>query len=91
MAVVRFATLSEEDMAVLIGDKESKNTKHGTKLAVKLLREYLDTKLVKLNFENFYEDELNTRLKPFYTELSSNDGKLYKRPTLQSICCGLRR
>jgi len=44
-------------------------------------REYLDTQLVNSDFENVSEDELNTRLKTVYTE----DGKLYKRTTLQSI------
>jgi len=90
-AAVRFATLTEEDLAVLIDGKESKNTKVATKHAVKLFREYLDTKLVNSDFDNFSEDELNTRLKTFYAELRNKDGKVYKRTTLQSIRCGLRR
>ena len=40
----RFATLSEEDLNLLLDDKDAKSTKRATKSALKVFHEYLNEK-----------------------------------------------
>ena len=61
----RFATLSEEDLNLLLDDKDAKSTKRATKSALKVFHQYLKGKKTD---EPQTKDTLANVLKLFYAE-----------------------
>ena len=84
----RFATLSEEDLNLLLDDKGAKSTKRATKSALKVFQQYLKEKKAD---EPQTKDTLANVLKLFYTEARKADGTSYSKSTLNSLGFGLNR
>ena len=84
----RFATLSEEDLNLLLDDKDVKSTKRATKSALKVFQQYLKEKKAD---EPQTKDTLANMLKLFYAEARKADGTSYSKSTLSSLRFGLNR
>ncbi|KAL9981815.1 hypothetical protein ACROYT_G010570 [Oculina patagonica] len=84
----RFATLSEEDLNLLLDDKDAKSTKRATKSALKVFHQYLKEKKAD---EPQTKDTLANLLKLFYAEARKADGTSYSKSTLNSLRFGLNR
>ena len=77
----RFATLSEEDLNLLLDDKNTKSTKRATKSALKVFQQYLKDKKAD---EPQTRDTLADVLKLFYAEARKAGGTFYAKSTLNS-------
>ena len=64
----RFASVYEEELKVLIGNKDSKNTKRTTKTSVKILNDYLREK----NLEKPQDKTALANVKVFVCKLFEN-------------------
>ena len=84
----RFATLSEEDLNLLLDDKDAKSTKRAKKSALKVFHQYLKEKKAD---EPQTKDTLANVLKMFYAEARKADGTSYSKSTLSSLRFGLNR
>ena len=84
----RFATLSEEDLNLLLADKDAKSTKRATKSALKVFHQYLKEKKAD---EPQTKDTLANVLKLFYAEARKADGTSYSKSTSSSLRFGLNR
>ena len=84
---LRFATLSEEDLSLLLDDKDAKSTKRATKSALKVFHQYLKEKADAPETK----DTLANVLKLFYAEARKADGTSYSKSTLSSLRFGLNR
>ena len=84
----RFATLSEEDLNLLLDGKDAKSTKRATKSALKVFHQYLKGKKAD---EPQTKDTLANVLKLFYVEARKADGTSYSNSTLSSLRFGLNR
>ena len=72
----RFASVTEEELKVLIENKDSKNTKRTTKTSVKILNDYLRDK----NLEQPQDKTaLANVLKKFYASARKSDGSPYSK------------
>jgi len=61
-----FAASSEEEIAKILSEKDSENTKCSTKSAVKCLQQYLlETNVDSLNFDDYSPEELAVLLTKF--------------------------
>lgn len=87
----RFASLSTGQLQSITDAKDAQNTKHATKFAVKVFREYLAEKKLPQDFENSCKSDLDRRLRNFYAEMRNTKGEYYKRTSLLSIRSGLAR
>lgn len=87
----RFATVTEDEYKRILNEKDSENTKKATRNAVRTFRAYLQEKCVDSNFEEFSKEELEKRLKGFYTEVRQENGEAYKRTSVFSLRHGLHR
>ena len=72
----RFAFVSEEELKVLIKNKDSKNTKRTTKTSVKILNDYLSEKNLE---EPQDKTALANVLKKFYAGARKSDGSPYSK------------
>ena len=80
----RFATLSEEDLNLLLDDKDAKSTKRATKSALKVFHQYLkEKKQMNLKQKNM--------LKLLYAEARKANGTSYSKSTLNSLRFGLNQ
>ena len=84
----RFPTLSEEDLNLLLDDKDAKSTKWATKSALKVFHQYLKEKKAD---EPQTKDTLENVLKLFYAEVRKANGTSYPKSTLNSLRSGLNR
>ena len=84
----RFATLSEEDLNVLLDDKDAKSIKRASKSALKVFHQYLKGKKAD---EPQTKDTLANVLKLFYVEARKADSTSYLKSTLSSLRFGLNR
>ena len=71
MAESRFATLTKEDLNLLLDDKDAKSTKKATKSALKVFHQYLKEKKAG---EPQTKETLANVLKLFYAEARKTDG-----------------
>ena len=88
MAESRFATLTKEDLNLLLDDKDAKSTKRATKSALKVFHQYLKEKKAG---EPQTKETLANVLKLFYAEARKTDGTSYSKSTLNSPRFGLNR
>ena len=88
MAESRFATLTKEDLNLLLDDKDAKSTKRATKSALKVFHQYLKEKKAG---EPQTKETLTNVLKLFYAEARKTDGTSYSKSTLNSLRFGLNR
>ena len=84
----RFASVSEADLGRLVDDKDAKNTKRATKIALRVLQQYLKEKKVP---EPQTKHGISNVLKLFYAEARKVDGTSYSKSTLNSLRFGLGR
>ena len=77
-----FATLSQEDLNLLLDDKDAKSTKRAIKSALKVFHQYLKEKKAD---EPQKKDTLATVLRLFYAEARKADGTPYSKSTLNSL------
>ena len=84
----RFATLSEEDLNLLLDDKDAKSTKRATKSGLKGFHQYLKEKKAD---EPQTKDTLANVLKLFYAEARKACDTSYSKSTLNSLRFGLHR
>ena len=82
----RFATLSEEDLNLLLDDKDAKSGKRATKSALKVFHQYLKEKKAD---EPETKDMFASVLKLFYAEARKAYGTSYSKSTLSSLRVGL--
>ena len=87
----RFASLSEEELQVIVSNKDSNNTKKSTSVSVNILRDYLLEKNEDIHFETLCNKDLDNLLCKFYAEARTSKGDLYKKSTLQAIRHGINR
>ena len=80
----RFATISEEDLNLLLNGKDAKSTKRATKSALKVFHQYFKEKKAD---EPQTKDTLANVLKLFYVEAQKADGTSYsnQKITISSI------
>ena len=88
MAESKFATLTKEDLNLLLDDKDAKSTKRATKSALKVFHQYLKEKKAG---EPQTKETLANVLKLFYAEARKTDGTSYSKSTLNSLRFGLNR
>ena len=86
--MVRFATVSKNELEKLLANKDAENTKKATKLAVNIFTTYLKEKKIK---EPDDKESLAAVLKLFYIEARKEDGTAYSKSTLNSFRFGLNR
>ena len=79
MADGRFATVDEEELNRILLEKDSINTRRNTASAVKLLKNYLNTKMCNDTFENMDAATLNSQLTKFYVEVRQENSEKYKK------------
>jgi len=84
----RFATLSEDDLNLLLDDKDAKSTKRATKSALKVFHQYLKEKKAD---KPQTKDALANVLKLVHEEARKADGTSYPKNTLNSFRFGLNR
>ena len=70
----RFASVSDEDIASLVDNKDSANTKKATKLAVHVFEQYMKAKNICCNLESVTPTELNN-LRRFWVEARKGEAK----------------
>ena len=87
----RFQIPTEDDLQTLLGEKDSKNTKHTIAGAVKCFRDFLKEAGKPEDFESFEKEELNECLRNFYAAARKSNGDKFKRSALQSYRYGLRK
>ena len=87
----RFASVSLEELATLLEDKDSENTKKATKAAVALFSSYLQEKGQSTDFVSLPPTELCDILKQFYVEARKKDGTQYSKSSLTAVRFGLCR
>ena len=86
----RFATVNKEQFK-LIKNKDSRNIRRNTDTGVRIFREYLKSKDLPLDFENFEKERLADVLTQYYVEVRREDGKQYKTGSLINLRAGLNR
>ena len=84
----RFASVSQDDLNLLIEDKDAKNTKKATKASVKVFNDYLREKRLE---EPQDKTSLAIILKTFYAKARKSDGSSYSKSSLNSLRFGLNR
>lgn len=94
----RFASLSEDEIASILNEKDSINTKRVTKHAVTVFETYLKEKnyLVEgtdqpIDWVNLPDPQLAGILKTFYAQARTAKGELYHKNSMASIRSGLTR
>ena len=87
----RFVSYTNDDIAKLVENRHSKNTKKSTNRCVNLFREYLIEKGESAAFENFDKDKLKGWLRRFYVEARRKDVSDYRKSSIQNLKHGLRR
>ena len=87
----RFANITEDDIATLLSNKDSQNTKRATKVAVGVFQLYLQEKGQSIDFASFLMPVLNDLLKKFYIEARRKDKQPYSKSSLTAIRFGLCR
>lgn len=86
-----FADISEEQLQVIVDNKDAKKTKRSTSQAVKLFREYLQETSLASDFELLPPPDLDNLLGKLYAEARSKTGELYKESSLNTLRHGLTR
>lgn len=86
MSLSRFARISAEELDVLDGQKDSKNTKRVIRRSVSLFREFLGE---NCEFEGFTTEELDKSLRSFFASIRKTDGSELKKSSLTSIKYGI--
>ena len=86
MASLRFATVSQTDLAQLVENKDAKNTKRATRLARRVFNEYLKE---KHESEPKTKEQICNALKLFYIEARQADGNSCCKNSLTSLRFGL--
>ena len=81
----RFASVSEEDIATLLCDKDSVNTKRATKVSVGVLQLYLQEKGHRTDYVSLSTSGLNNLLKKFYVEARKKNKEPYTKSSLTAI------
>ena len=84
-----FPSISDEDIASLVDNKDSTNTKKATKLAVHVFEQYMKAKNICCNFESVTPTELNNLLRRFWVEARKQNGEMYTKSSLTTIRFGL--
>ena len=79
MAESKFATLTKEDLDLLLDDKDAKSTKRAPKAALKVFHQYLKEKKAG---EPQTKETLANVLKLFYAEAPKTYGTSYSKSTL---------
>lgn len=87
----RFATINEAEIKVIMENVDARNTNRVTATAVKLFREYLESKGESEDFEDFQCEKLDDLLSKFCMEARTKDGEMYKKSTMLSYRQGLQR
>ena len=87
----RFASVSDEDIASLVDNKDSANTKKATKLTVHVFEQYMKAKNICCNFESVTPTELNNLLQRFLVEARKQNREMYTKSSLTTIRFGLWR
>lgn len=88
---VRFAELSEEEIAELLLNRSAASTKKSTQMAVRVFKDFLVGRNFDINFENTPIAELALNLRSFYCCARKKDGTLYSNATLTCIRAGINR
>ena len=78
----RFASISEEELKVLIENKDFKNTKRTTKTSVKILNDYLREKNLEKPQDKTTLVNVPTK---FYASARKSDGSLYSKTSMTSL------
>ena len=87
----RFDSTSDEDIATLLSNKDSLNTKRATKTSVAVFQGYLLKKGKPTDFLSLPVEELNALLKKFYVEARKKDKNSYSKSSLTGLRFGLCR
>ena len=87
MAESRFASLTKDDLDLLLDDKDATSTKRATKSALKVFHQYLTEKKAG---EPQTKETLGNVIKLFHAEAArKTDGTSYSKSTLNSLRFGL--
>ena len=86
----RFTSITEEEISLLLNDKDSENMKRATKASVSVLELYLHEKGQPTDFLFLPMSPLNDLLKIFYIKAPRKNQEPYTRSSLRAICFGLR-
>ena len=87
----RFMLLTEEELAALVSEKDSKRTKTIIKGAVTVFEQYCVTVRTTLVHVERNPSELCTLLRNFYGGVRRSNGELYAKASMISIRYGLQR
>ena len=72
----RFASVTEEEVNVLLYNRSSEKTKNSTKAAVACFREFLRSEAADDQFETFAESTLASYLRKFYCSAKRKDQRM---------------
>ena len=88
----RFASLSAEEIGLMVTEKDSKNTQRATKNALATLKAFCDENdQITTDLEGVTKQELNELLISFYANARKKNGEHYKKSALMSLRFGLQR
>ena len=85
----RFASVTADDIDILVQNKDSENTKKNSKAAVAVFRGYLLEKGKCVDFISLPLEELRELLKKNYVEARRKDKNMYSKSSLIAIRFGL--
>lgn len=87
----RFLSFDDEDLEVLLDNKDSKNTKTCIKLAINVLTAFCASRNILFHdLEQMSEADLCSQLKSFYAAVRSQKGDLYSKKSMISIRYGIQ-
>ena len=87
----RFASVSEEEMADILKNKDAPSTQRSMMKSVKIFQAYLAYKGLPTEFQQFDKPRLADVLSKFYLEVRREDKERYKTSSMISIRAGLNR
>lgn len=87
----RFTSLEDNEINLLINEKDSKETKRVVSKSIKIFKDYLKYLKVDDTFENLSADDLDSKLRLFYANARQKSGDFYKLSTIHSLKYGLTK
>ena len=72
--MARFASVSNEEIKMLVESKDSSNTKKQTEVSFNIFLSYCNEKSIAFDPKTISKESLDEVLRKFYVEIRKNDG-----------------
>ena len=87
----RFGSSTDFDIISISEDKDAKNTKNATKVALLCLQQYALASDRSPDFDSYSREDLDKLISSFYVDVRKKDGSKYKLSSLKGMRFGLCR